>query len=322
MAALCAALAACGGSGSDQQAQSKGSGAAKEKIALVYTGPADDPFSQPGVQAAKEIESKLGNEVTVQGGLTLADVQTTLEGYASRGYGLVIVNGAEMQQQAQLVAARHPDVRFVVINGDSKAAPNLSSVTYAWEEAGYLAGISAGLSTKSNKVGQVSSLKIPPIERLYSGFEQGVKQVNPAASVTNSFMTKFLDVGNAADLASAQAAQGIDVLFNVATGADAGLFRAARQHDMKVVGYAIDQKYLGPGNILTSVLVAYRRDMLDVARQFNEGKLEPRVYVKGFADNAFALAPIAGVPQATADKIQRVAQQAISGDLGPKPAAQ
>jgi basic membrane protein A len=258
--------------------------------------------------------------VTVQGGVTQAQVASTLAGYATRGYGLVLVDGAEMQQQAQQVAQQHPDVDFVVVNGNASAAPNLSSATYKWEESGFLAGIAAGLATKSNKVSTMSSIKIPPIEGLYYGFQQGAKQVNPKAQTINSYMaTNVPDTGLSAKLTAAQAARGFDVVFTVATGADPGVFRAAGEKGMLVVGYGTDEANLGPKSTLTSSLVDYKGTMVKMADLFVKGQLDPKVYTYGFSDGVFSLAPITNVDKATADKIEKTAQEAIDGKFTIKP---
>jgi basic membrane protein A len=286
----------------------------KGKIAIVATRPIDSAFGKPAADAATQIKSELGNEVTVQGGLAAADVAKTLQGYASRGYGLIIIHGAEMQQQAQQVAPQFPKVKFVVVNGNAKAAPNLASATFSWEESGFIAGVVAGLTTKSNKTGTMSSIKIPPIQGLYYGFQQGVKHVNPGASTINSYMgTNVPDTGLAASLTSAQASRGIDVVFTVATAADPGVFRAAGQKGIKVIGYGTDETNLGPKTILTSSLVDYKGTMVTMAKLYDAGTLKPQVYTYGFKDKTFSLAPIANAPKATADKINSIVEQAKAG---------
>src|SRR3954453_1930788 len=90
------AVVGCGSrdSGGSSSASSSGGGtksssAGKAKIAIVATRPEDSAFVKPAIDAAADIKSKLGNQVTIQGGVQQANVAKTLEGYASRGYGLV-----------------------------------------------------------------------------------------------------------------------------------------------------------------------------------------------------------------------------------------
>jgi basic membrane protein A and related proteins len=288
-------------------------------VAIVLTNPESSSFGQTAVNAAKQIEGELGNEVTIQGGLTSATQQQVFEGYASRGTDLVIIHGAEMQQAAEQVAPQFPDTSFTVINGNAEAAPNLSSATYAWEEVGFLAGVTAGTATESNKVGQMSSLEIPPIEGIYAGFEQGVKQANPQASTVNSYTGSNTDPGKAESATSVQASQGVDIVFTVATGADPGVFSAAKDANIKVIGYGIDEADLGPDVILTSALVDYEGTIFEMAKKFNEGELEPTVYTYGFKDDVFSLAPVTNVPQSMAGEIEKIGDEAIAGKFKIQP---
>src|SRR6201991_1822416 len=163
--AMALVAAGCGGSDDDSGGDSGGGSATTNEggggsdsgdlgsIAIVLTNPESSSFGQTAVDAAKQIESEFGNEVTVQGGLTAATEQQVFEGYATRGTDLVIVHGAEMQQAAEQVAAQFPDTSFTVINGNAEGAPNLSSATYMWEEVGFLRAVTAGRAPESNKVG-------------------------------------------------------------------------------------------------------------------------------------------------------------------------
>lgn len=320
-------VAACGGSDDDGGATTDSAATTEETVteaeepeggdpvAIILTNPEASSFGQTAVVAAEQIESELGNEVTIQGGVTSATEQQVMEGYASRGTGLVIVHGAEMQQGAEQVAAQYPDTTFVVINGFAAAEPNLSSATYVWEEVGFLAGVAAGIATESNNVGQISSLEIPPILGIYEGFKQGVAQVNPKAKPVNSFTGSNTDPGKAATATSVQAGQGVDTVFTVATGADPGVFSTAQQRNLKVIGYGIDESNLGEDVILTSALVDYSGTIFEMAKMYNEGTLESKVYSYGFKENAFSLAPITNVDQAVADEIEKVAEQAINGEF-------
>ncbi len=318
----------CGGSsssssspatGEESSSTSESGGGELGKVAIVLTNPENSTFGQTAVNAAKQIESELGNEVTVQGGLTPANEQQTFEGYAERGTSLLIMDGAELQQAAEQVAPKYPETDFVVVNGNAEGAPNLSSATYSWEEVGFLAGVVAGTATNSNHVGQMSCLEIPPIEGVWWGFKQGVEAVNPKATAINSYTGSVTDTGKAASGPSVQASQGVDTVFTVVTGGDPGVFSAARDKNVKVIGYAIDEAPLGESVILTSALVDYEGTMVEMAKKFNEGTLKPTVYQYGLKDNAFSLAPVTNVPASTAKEIEKVGNEVIEGKFKIKP---
>lgn len=330
LAVICVAALVGTGCGSDSDSSTSTSSGGettapaeskeKAKIAIIATRPLDSAFGKPAADAGTDIQAQFGNEVKVQGGVAQAAVQRTLEGYASRGYGLVIMHGAEMQQQAQQVAPRFPKVKFVVVNGNAMAKPNLSSVTYRWEQGGFLAGMAGGYASKAGKVGVVTTIKIPPVQGLAFGFEQGVKHANPKATPIVSYMNvNEPDTGLAAKFTATQASRGVDVVWALTTGADPGVFRAAGQNNMKVIGFGSDETELGPKSIITSALVDYKGSMVTVGKLFNEGKLSPEVYVEGFDEEAFDLAPFANLPPAIADKIQKTQEEAKAGKIDIKP---
>ena len=182
----------------------------KGKIAIVATRPIDSAFGKPAADAATQIKSELGNEVTVQGGLAAADVAKTLQGYASRGYGLIIIHGAEMQQQAQQVAPQFPKVKFVVVNGNARPQPEPrpGHILVEREQSGFIAGVVAGLTDQVQQDRDDEQHQDPADPGLYYGFQQGVKHVNPGASTVDSYMaTNVPDTGLAASLTSAQASR-------------------------------------------------------------------------------------------------------------------
>ena len=67
------------------------------------------------------------------------------------------------------------------------ALPNLTGLVFPEDQAGYAAGYLAGKLTKTNKLGQVLGLQIPPVEKFAKGFEAGAKASNPAAAVTTVY---------------------------------------------------------------------------------------------------------------------------------------
>ena len=56
-------------------------------------------------------------------------------------------------------------------------APNIVSLIFKEQEAGYLAGYAAALQSKTGKVGFIGGTKIPPVERFGIGFVQVLKQL-------------------------------------------------------------------------------------------------------------------------------------------------
>jgi basic membrane protein A len=80
------------------------------------------------------------------------------------------------------------------------------------EETGYLSGVIAGLTTKSNIVGYVGPVDGGDAARYGRGFVLGVQKVNPAAKIMVAHTGSFSDFVKAGEVAHSQIRAGSDVL--------------------------------------------------------------------------------------------------------------
>jgi basic membrane protein A len=304
--------AGCGGKSKTTKTTAAVSGS-KAKVALL----SQEDFKTSGygrsVSAGIPLIQKLGNPVTTSGLITPANFATSLNDFASRGYKVILLDGIEWTDAVTRVAPKYPGVRFVIINGASSAKPNVTSYSFAWEQGGYLAGLAGGLATKTNKLGDIGGMPIPPIQGLFYGFQQGVAKVNPKANVTITYSGDFIDAAKAGQVATTQMSRGIDVIWAITDAANPGIFQAvSRTHNM-VVGYGFNEANLAPNNTLTTLTVDYGRVAFTAVQAYDKGKLAPTIYTESFKDHVFGLAPLHGVSAATATKIQSLAKQAEAG---------
>jgi len=300
-----------------------GAGAAnsKPKVAVILSvGLKDTGYGLSALSGITKIQKQLGLEVASTDHVKPADFATALAGYASRGYGLVIADGVEFQDAAKEVATQFPDVQFLVINGFLGIPPNLSAMDFRWEQAGYLGGLAAGLATKTNVVGNIGGIKIPPIERLFYGFQQGLKAVNPKAKLVTSWVGSFTDPGKAKTVAEAQISKKVDVIWAIADSGNTGIFQAVTGKKVLAIGYGSDEYKLAPKHMVTTTLVDYGKTIFEGAKLAMEGKLEPKAYVNGFEEGVFGLAPTRGLmPKAMVAKLNPLVAKAKSGAVKIKP---
>ncbi len=73
---------------------------------------------------------------------------------AEQGELTVLAIGFLLTDAITEVGNQYPDKKFLLIDSVSEA-PNVESVTFKEQEGAFLAGVAAGLSTKTNKVGTV-----------------------------------------------------------------------------------------------------------------------------------------------------------------------
>ncbi|MFM9108117.1 MAG: BMP family protein [Chloroflexota bacterium] len=177
------------------------------------------------------------------------------------------------------IAKQYPDDKFLLIDSvaidpdTSEPVGNVVSLTFKEQEAAFLAGVAAGLSTKSNKLGVVGGVKIPPVVRYAVGFEAGAKSVNPAVEVIVSYADTFSDPALGKELSLAQYNQGADIVFPVAGATGIGSFDAAKEKGEGFWGVAADadQSQLGAEHQLGVAAKGVDTAVFTVSKQVVDG---------------------------------------------------
>ncbi len=123
-----------------------------------------------------------------------------------------------MAEATATAAMEYPDTVFIGVDQfQAEAIPNLTGLIFPEDQAGYAAGYLAGMMTKTNQLGQVLGMQIPPVEMFALGFEAGAKAANPDVNVTTVYHpagdNAFTDPVWGATEAKKQLDQGADIIF-------------------------------------------------------------------------------------------------------------
>jgi basic membrane protein A len=137
-------------------------------------------------------------------------------------------------------------------------APNVRSVVFNEHEGSYLVGMMAAQASKSGTVGFIGGMDIPLIRKFACGYVQGVKAVNPDATViqnmTGTTPAAWNDPVKGSELTKAQIAQGADVVYAAAGGTGVGVLQTAADEGILSVGVDSNQNHLHSGKVLTSMM--------------------------------------------------------------------
>ena len=338
-------LGACGG-GDTEEADKEGttgdSGNKTEetfKVAMVTDvgGIDDKSFNQSAWKGIKEFGEE--NDLTEGDGYTYlqsqsdADYTTNLNSLARKNYNLIFGVGFMMQESVNEIAAQQKDFNFSIIDGVVEQ-PNVASILFKEQEASFLAGIAAGLTTETNKVGFIGGVTGAVIERFEAGFIAGVKAVNPEAEVDVQYAEAFDKAEMGQSIASKMYSSGVDVIIHAAGGTGNGLFKEARDLKQKdpsrkiwAIGVDSDQTAEGvveidgkeQNVIITSALKRVDVAVKDISAKAKEGNFpggETSVYT--LADDGVGLAPINDAVEAKAEieaKVAEYTEKIKSGDL-------
>ncbi len=127
---------------------------------------------------------------------------------------------------------------------------NVYSITYRYDQDGFLAGALAGLLEttpgierlkRKGVVGVVGGQDIPVIDQYIAGFKAGVKFTAPNVKVLSAFAGSFNDPVKGRAVAADMVNQGAEVLYTAAGATDQGVFEAAAAGDVWAIGNAAGQ---------------------------------------------------------------------------------
>ena len=273
------ASAGCGGAGAEQESGAAGGpdSGGEFRVALLTPGPISDQSWNGGAyNGLKAIRDSLGAKISHIQTKTPAEFEENFRQYGAQGYTLVFGHGFEFQEAAVRVAPSYPKTLYVTTSGNTTTA-NVAGMTFAFEEASYLAGMLAGAMTKTNVVGSIGGTELPPVKASFAAFEAGAKAANPQVRVLTSYIGNWDDVSAGKEQALAQIGQRADVLFQNADAAGLGIFQAARERKIYAFGSNSNQNGIAPDVTLGSVVIDLPRAFLTVAREVKAGSFKPRV---------------------------------------------
>lgn len=320
--------------------------AAKTKVGMVTdSGTIDDKsFNQgtwEGIGKYEKDKGTIETKYLQPTGEQKTDYVNAINDLADTGYKIIVTPGFKFETAINDAADAHKDATFVLIDGQTHndAKPNdfikhdnVVCVFFNEHEAGFLAGVSAALSTKSNKLGFIGGMEIPPVQKYGWGFKAGVAYANKTfgtkAEVTDYiYQGTFNDVAGGKNLAAGMYNKGVDIIFHAAGGVGVGVFNEAKERAEKgqkvwVVGVDTDQYEMGKISSGASVTLTSAMKRIDLAAYNNiDAKLNNKfpggqVLTMSLKDNGVSLPD--KNPNLSADtltKVDQAKQDVLSGKV-------
>lgn len=284
--AATAGLAAC--SSGAEAGNTPGASGDPFKVLVITNGPENDKSWSNSVYDGVMGIDDPNIEVSFIGSLTeTSDIVQQASAYAGDGYDMIVIsNGAQAAAATQL-AEQFPDTTvcqgpWSPTEDELAAMPENQCVWNIKQQDGtFLAGVVAGLITKTNKLGSVAGGEFPAVVRQPEGFILGARCVNPDVTIDIQYTGSFDDVAAAQSAATTEIAGGADVLLSAVDGAVSGLYGAARDADKPV--YVVPSYYdsydSAPDVVLTSVLYNLGGVTADMIEKGAKGEIAPHSYL-------------------------------------------
>ncbi len=292
------------------------------RVGLITPGSVADAAWNSGAYAGlNAIRDSLGARVSHVEARTPGEQEEALRAYAAQGYDLVFGHGFEFQGPAERIGALYPRTIFVVTSGERVSpAGNVVPMVFGIEEGAYLAGMVAGGMTRTNKIGFIGGIELPPIKRGYEGWERGARSVNPKVESRLVYLNTFDDAAAGREAALAMIRLGVDMLHHNADQAALGLFQAVKESPgVYAFGANADQSALAPDRVLGSVVIDLPKAFLAIAKEVESGSFKPRVELFGLAGGVLRYDPNPSMLEKVPEKLRarvRAAEDSIKGKRG------
>jgi basic membrane protein A len=266
-------------------------------VALVYSGPRDDggfnSAQRAGVAALGRMMSvKVVEEENVpETGEATAYLEKVV---ALREPALVIATGMTHFDPALLTAAvRHPAITFLHCGGfyqEGKHPANAGSFYGNLDEAFYVTGVVAGMTTKTNRLGFIAGWARPAALRNLNAFTLGARSVNPRVTTQVVFTDSWSNAAAEEKAANALADARVDVLASFVRSPRV-ILQTAERRGLYSVGTHVDGSAFAPKGQLTAAVSSWERIYTDYVAAVRDHKPFPHVVRGGLAEGFVNIAP-------------------------------
>lgn len=260
---------------------SAGASAAADKIGFIYVGPAADYGYNMSMDLGRLGLEKAMPDVTTSMFETVpetAEVERVMERLINSGHNIIFATSYGYLDYAISLGEKYPEVKFLHAGG-LKTSANVGTYWADSDDGMYLAGVTAGATSKSGKLGFVGAFQIPQLFRSINAFTLGAQSVNPAATVTVVWTGGWWEPQKEAEAVNAFADQGIDV---IAEQVDSPITIAetAEKRGVFVIGKDVNIKDRAPKAWLTGVSWDWAPMMISLVKEIDAGTWAPS-HVRG-----------------------------------------
>ena len=286
------------------------------KIGVIHIGdPADGSgYSYTHDLGIQGMQKNLGlSDDQIVRQLNISDSDTTairnaIEDCIAQGCNVIFGTSYGYMDTMEALANEHPDVIFSHGTGYKSNGSNLNNYFGRIYQARYLAGIAAGLKTKTNKIGYVSAYGTELAETCsgINAFALGVQSVNPDAVVYVKELKSWFDPANETDYAEALINMGCDVISQHCDTANPQI--AAEKAGVFGCGYNSDMTKDAPKAHLTATIWNWDVYYTAAVQAVIDGKwVEFGNYYKGVKEGLCDVSPLsANCVPGTQEKIDAV----------------
>jgi basic membrane protein A len=352
--ALAVVAAACGEDDDDTEAGGDGGNGGGDFAAcqVTDTGGVDDAsFNQTAFKGVEDAGEELGFDPEYLESQSEADFAPNIQAFIDQGCDLIVTVGFLLGSATAEAAEANPDQNFAIVDYDFSAEggdpadefDNVAELTFATDEAAFLAGYVAAAMSETGTVGTYGGINIPTVTIFMQGFQLGVEQYNEDSGEDvqligwdNANPDGGLFTGDFEDEAKGRATtqslldDGADVIMPVAGPVGRGSIAAieAGGSAAKLIWVDTDGCVSVEEScdmFLTSVMKNMDVAVRDVAVAAADDSFEAGINEGTLENDGVGIAPFNEfedeVPQEVKDRLEELRQEIIDGEIETSPAA-
>ena len=287
-------------------------------VGFIYVGPKDDyGYNQAHAEGAKSLASLPGIKIREEEKVPeTVDVQKTME-------SMINLDGAKLLFPTSFgyfdphilkMAEKYPEVTFLHCGGlytEGKHPKNVGSYFGYIDEAQYVAGITAGLTSKTNKLGFVAAKPIPQVLRNINAFTLGALSVNPKITTSVIFTGDWSLPVKEAEATNSLVDQGADVV-TCHVDSPKVVIETAEKRGIFSTGYHANQAALAAKGYLTGAEWNWSVVYKDYVEKIKAGQPWSHLVRGGFKEGFIKMSPYGAAVSADAKAKADAAKEALT----------
>ena len=265
----------CTSTGSQAGAGAGGDG--ELTMGFIYVGAKDDyGYNQAHAEGAAGVAKVPGVKIVEQASVPeTTEVQEAMRNMIEEDGVTVLfpTSFGYFDPHILELAKEYPEVQFFHCGGlyQEGMPKNVGSYFGYIDEAQYVAGIIAGHTTKTGKLGFIAAKPIPQVLRNINSFTLGARSVKPEITTQVIFTGDWALPVKEAEAANSMADQGVDVL-TCHVDSPKVVIETAEKRGIFSSGYHANQATLAPKGYLTGAEWDWTKVYSDYAKMIKAGK--------------------------------------------------
>ena len=307
----------------------------------------DKSFNATAYKGIERAVDELGVEGKYLESQQQADYNKNIQQLLDEETDLIVTVGFLLGVDTATAAKANPEQKFAIVDyaypdcwpgaeegkdcGSSTEISNVLGLTFATDQAGFLAGYAAAGSTKTGKVATFGGIQLPTVTIFMKGFQAGVNYYNAqkgtnvevlgwdTAADAGSFTGNFESLDDGRSFAQSFVEEGADIVMPVA--GPVGLGSAAYCLETKscmIVGVDTDWTVSAAEYtdvVLTSVLKNMDVAVFNAVKASKEGTFAGGIYTGTLADNGVGISPVAGASAELNAELETIKKGIIDGSI-------